>query len=195
MEGLTRLTIVFFSIVTSSWFIGRSSESTGNFRSTGTCTQICKHEGDFNIIVGTTTYHLCHVLRSDDDVCPHLSTILIPKKQFKPIQNIWVIAEAHLSYADDVLKDITRPRTRPRTVSNWFDTPKSTLVFKETRETTARFGIKTNMHDNSQVVPVAIRVKKATSGQMSSRTVAENFLAVQCLNRGLFATISKSNAE
>ena len=55
----------------------------------------------------------------------------------------------HLSYAEDVLNEITKPRTKPRTVKSWFDTPNFTSVCSETTTTTV----------NSSQIPGTIRCR------------------------------------
>jgi hypothetical protein len=48
-----------------------------------------------------------------------------------------VIAWTYLSYAVEVLNEMTRPSTVPSTVSRLLAMPKSVLVFSDTRTTTA----------------------------------------------------------
>ena len=45
--------------------------------------------------------------------------------------------EAHRSYADDVLKETTKPSTIPSTVSIWLEIPSDVLVISDTNVTTA----------------------------------------------------------
>jgi hypothetical protein len=81
---------------------------------------------------------LSQIPRSSDDIRPHFSSILIPlqceMRTYKTSQE----RPKHLSYAEDVRKEMTKPSTVPRTVKSWLEIPRSFSVFSDTKVTTIR---------------------------------------------------------
>lgn len=83
------------------------------------------------------TYHLTYVPRSSCDIRPHFSPILI-SEVFKLKVEIQKRTITYLSYAEEVLKEITRPRTVPSTVNKAFEIESLCFVFSDTKETTMK---------------------------------------------------------
>lgn len=69
-------------------------------------------------------YLLCQIPRRYGDISPHFPSILIPRLNI--IRHIAMLYgwPSYLSYADDVRKEMTKPRTVPRTVNSSFETPR-----------------------------------------------------------------------
>ena len=69
-------------------------------------------------------YLLCQIPRRCDDISPHFPSILIPRPNIRHIAMVFVVLPSYLSYADDVRKEMTKPRTVPRTVNSTFEMPR-----------------------------------------------------------------------
>ena len=67
-------------------------------------------------------YLLCQIPRRCDDISPHFPSILIPRPNIRHVAIVDL--PPYLSYADDVRKEMTKPRTVPRTVKSTFEMPR-----------------------------------------------------------------------
>ena len=95
----------------------------------------------------------------------------------------------YLSYADEVLNETTKPRTKPRTVSIWLLIANECGVNLEIAVTTAQNS--DDYHDRQERGSslVATAEKKRTSSKISSKTVALNLWKLHAAKSGLAAGI------
>jgi hypothetical protein len=148
----TKLIMVFFSMTTSRW--GLFSPVVLLTRSKGTWIQIW-HNDRQKVHLRETEgmegiYNLCKVPWRNRNARPQLPSLGEPIRAWYPSQH-YTLSEyiicSHLSYAVDVLKDITKPSTVPSTVNIWFEIARDVVVSSETSATTELPKVNTLIND------------------------------------------------
>ena len=112
-------------------------------------TPACTSEGDKDWV----TYNLCERARSNGDICPEVTAFSISACSDRKTHELTVytaqVAWIYLSYAVDVLKEITKPRAVPSTVISWLLKDSCTLVIEEITVTTERWMNRLSLCDGS----------------------------------------------
>ena len=133
---LTRLTIVFFSITFCKAVVLVISPSKP-VRSTGTWIQIFKTNCNWlltpKLSIQPTS---CAKFRDAVVILVHVFLPSWYLDRMNTRDTTMSSYSSHLSYAEDVRNEMTKPRTVPSTVNSWFEIPKSWTLSEITDTTT-----------------------------------------------------------